>query len=63
MTHHIFKSFHFRVGNGTAATLLNQDWKAMQINTYHFSKEKITSRLKTYIMPKGSPLQVEKSTI
>ena len=63
MKHYIIKPFHFRVANGTVAAAITSDLKPLHPNTYHFSKEKITSRLMTYIMPKGSPLQVVKRTI
>ena len=63
MKHQVTKAFHFRAANGTAVGLINNNFKAMNPNMYHYSKEAFYSDLTSYVTPKGSPLQVDKCTI
>ena len=57
------KSFHFRAINGTAVAFCYAENKAEKINMLHYGKEVIQSHFTSFITPKGSPLQVERSTI
>ena len=63
MKHQITKAFNFRADNGTAVGLIDNDFKAMNPNMYHYSKEILHSQLTTYVTPKGSPLQVYKCAV
>ena len=58
----MIKSFHFRAANGSGVATPTRELAALHTNTYHFGKEVIFSRMQSYTIPKGSPLQVGKST-
>ena len=49
---------NFRIGEGNAVSVTADEVKAILINYYHFSKDPLYSRHASYIVPKGSPLQV-----
>ena len=53
-----WKILNFRIGEGNAVSVTADEVKAILINYYHFSKDPLYSRHASYIVPKGSPLQV-----
>ena len=49
--------------NGTAVGTCNLEVKAMLRNMYHFGTEVMISQFMSWVTPKGSLLQVERSTV
>ena len=52
------KFINNRVSNGSATALTNSDYEAMYPNSYHASDDIIYFKPTSFIVPKGSPLQV-----
>ena len=49
---------HSRIGNGSAVNPVDMSHKIKNPNSYYYGKDVIMLRHTSYIIPKGSPLQV-----
>ena len=49
---------HSRIGNGSAATTVDISHKDKNPNSYYYGKDVVWLVHTSYILPKGSPLQV-----
>ena len=57
----LFKNFLTnRAANGSAVSGATSEMMSMNINSYHFTKEPWYTKPSSYIVHKGSPLQVGK---
>ena len=56
-------SIAYRISNGTAAATSTSAMKTYNPNNYHYSSEPLFSTHKAFIVPKGSPLQVEQTIV
>ena len=54
---------HSRIGNGSAVTPLDMSVKVKHPNSFYYGKDVIWLVHTSYILPKGSPLQVDQITI
>ena len=54
---------HYRISNGTAAATATSGMKTNNPNEYHYSSDPLFSTHKAFIVPKGSPLQVEQTIV
>ena len=54
---------HYRILNGTAAATSTSAMKTYNPNNYHYSSDPLFSTHKAFIVPKGSPLQVEQTIV
>ena len=57
------KLLHYRISNGTAAATSTSAMKTNNPNNYHYSSDPLFSTHKAFIVPKGSPLQVEQTIV
>ena len=51
------------MANGTAVGTCDLDVKAMYPNIYHYGTEVMISEFMSWVTPKGSLLQVDRSTV
>ena len=58
-----FYIYNYRLSNGTAAATATSILKTAYLNDYHYSPDPLYSTHMTYIVPKGSPLQVEQTIV
>ena len=57
---YVFLSFFlfYRVDNGTAATIVTSAFKALYQNKYYHGNDPTQTAFSSFILPKGSPLEV-----
>ena len=54
---------YYRISNGTAAAAATSLVRNLYLNKYHYSPDPFYSTHMAYIVPKGSPLQVEQKLV
>ena len=56
---YVVHSFLFyRTKNGTAAQIAPATYKALHINKYYYGNDPVMTAYSSFILPKGSPLEV-----